>query len=410
MQTLPFIYFLWLYIKQGRRYSFLSVGNAVLLIYLVSSLFSIPLYNYPRFSNVEIGIIPTFLYCALITLCLTPLWKFNSDSIKIIENVEKKSFLRVGWFFIIVSLIAFAIDFNEIREALFSDLGKLRDMFYNDAYDNVIGGMVWYKYILSLVVPFSPIMLLMFFYSISKMSNGIIFNCLLIVASLVMVGQSFLNASRTQVIYWILTVYILYILFRKHLSLKANTAFFVLGSVFGTLLIGYIFLVTVSRFGEGADAESSLLTYIGSPFLSFCEVYDHYYFGGELTFDRVFPILTKYVFRNDFNLTVFREMESVRIHTPVNVFFTFLGDALIDFGKLGMVIYAILLYILSNICLRRKNQEKITFSQLILFVLIVRQLLLGLFAYVYLTITSSILILGSLSICILFNRKNTYYE
>lgn len=404
MQVIPFIYFLILYIVKGRMYSFFNAGNAVLLIYMISALFSIPLYSSSDFCNVEIGIIPTFLYCFLLTLCLTPLWTFHSERIEVIIRVEKKYFLRVGWFFIIVSLAAFGFDFHDIKEALSSDLGKLRDIFYNDAFDNAIGGQVWYKYILSLVVPFSPIMLLMFFYSISKMDNPIYFNILLLFASLVIVFQSFLNASRTQVIYWILSLYILYIVFRNQLSKKANIGFIISGVFCFLVLVFYIFIVTISRFGEGEAAENSLLAYIGSPFLSFCDVYNHYYWGGELTFDRVLPIFSKYICGHNFNLTVYRETESIRIHTPVNVFFTFLGDAMIDFGKIGMIIYSLLLFKLSNLCLKRKNFKNISFTELILFVLIVRQLMLGLFAYVYLTISSSVLIIGSIFLCHYFNN------
>lgn len=410
MYVFPFIYFLILFIREYFRCKSFDVGCAILAVYLFSSFCTILHVNstHLEFTFID-NIIPTLLYCSLLTICVKPFFSFASYAIKDIAYVKEKTFKVVSWFFIVVSFIALILSFNDIKDSLFSDLGRLRSAFYDDSYDSVIGGQVWYKYILSLVVPFSPIMLLFFFYSVAKMKNGILFNILLFAASLIMVVQSFTNASRTQVIYWILTFYILYVLFRPVLSKKIKYVFSLVAGIMVLILAVYFIAVTISRFGEGDDAESSLLYYAGSSYLSFCDVYNHYSFQG-LTFDRLLPITTKYIFGNNFNITLYREMIGAKIGTPVNLFFTFLGDAMIDFGIIGMILYAILQSFLTKKILYRRQKSVITLSQMILFVLIARQMLLGLFAYVYLSISSSILIIGSLFLSYYFRRKNLLYR
>ena len=171
----------------------------------------------------------------------------------------------------------------------------------------------------------------------------------------------------------------------------------------GTMAI-YFIAVSVSRF-ENFDTgtNGSLAYYAGQTYPHFVNVWDHYSYDG-ITVDRVLPITSKYILRNKFDRTLYREREGARIGAPVNIFYTFLGDALIDFGIVGMLIYLIIFVMICKSYLRSFNRS-ITLSYLIICVLLIRQIALGLFAYVYTSINASILIIGSIYISYLFKKR-----
>ena len=161
----------------------------------------------------------------------------------------------------------------------------------------------------------------------------------------------------------------------------------------------YFLLVTESRFGEGEGSENSLIVYSGQTYPNFCKFYHHYSFK-EVTFDRVFPITTKYVFGHDFNTTTYREKEESRIGMKTGIFFTFLGDAMMDFGLIGMIIYTLLFAMLARRSLKSKDYV-VDVSYLIIMLLLLRQISNGYFAYVYKSISTSLFLIGSLFIAYL---------
>ena len=91
-------------------------------------------------------------------------------------------------------------------------------------------------------------------------------------------------------------------------------------------------------------------------------------------------------------------IEGGRIGMHLGVFYTFLGDAMVDFGKFGMVIYTLLLSYISTKIVSRHKLSSFSFSKFLLFILAVRMPLLGVFAYVYYGIGTSIVILTTLAL------------
>jgi oligosaccharide repeat unit polymerase len=358
------------------------------------------------FNYKEIDIVPTLLYCILLTISIIPFYKFRSDKIRLITLNNKKIFITVSWVLIVLTFISLGIIIPNIKNTLALNLADVRSEFYQDTgtfYE--FSGLPWYQYLINFAPSFSPILLLFFFYSVVYMDNKKIFNILLLLSSIVLSLNSILNAARTQVIYWFMTFCALYVCFRPQFKAKSKVKILVPFIIIGIFGIIYIFSVSTSRFEDRESGTlGSLISYSGQSFLQFCSVYDHYTFD-KLTFDRVFPITSKYILGHKFTTTQFRDQQSLRIGANTAVFFTFLGDAMLDFGKFGMIIYTLIFYFISIKYLKRKDYSSISLSQMIIFVLLMRQSLLGLFAYVYTSISSSIMIIGSLFIALLLNKK-----
>lgn len=411
MIYIPFIYFIILFLIMWRKQRSFNIGSVIVLFYIISSFFAILIKKYEwMFNFPEIDIVPTFLYCILLTISIIPFFKFRSDKIKLITLTNNKLFITISWTLIILTFISLGITIPSIKSTLTLNFADIRKEYYQDAgtfYE--FSGQPWYQYLINFAPSFSPILLLFFFYSVVYMNNKKIFNILLLLSSVVLPLNSILSAARTQVIYWLMTFCALYICFKPQFKTKSKLKILVTTSIIGILGIIYIYSVSVSRFEERESGTlGSLISYAGQSFPQFCNVYNHYTFD-KLTFDRVFPITSKYVLGHKFTNVQYREHQSLRIGAETGVFFTFLGDAMLDFGKVGMIIYTLIFYFISIKCLKRKDYSSISLSQMIIFVLLMRQTLLGLFAYVYTSISSSIMVIGSLIIALLLNRNIKIY-
>lgn len=407
MIFVPFVYFSIFFALMWRKQKSFNVGSIITLFYIISSFFAILIKtnNLWIFHFPEIKIIPTFLYCTLLTVSILPFYKFRSDKIKFITLQNSKVFIPISWILIILSFISLALTINDIKTSFTLSFGDIRNEFYQDTGSfQEFSGLPWYQYLINFAPSFSPVLLLFFFYSIVYMNNKKIFNILLILASIVLSLNSITTAARTQIIYWLFTFIAFYVCFNPQMTGAIKRKVKILFTIIGFFGIVYIVSVTISRFGErDIGSKGSFISYAGQSFPQFCNVYNKYTFD-ELTFDRVLPISSKYIMRNKFTNTEYREKQSMRIGAETGVFFTFLGDAMLDFGKVGMIFYTLIFYLISTYALRRSNNFVISLSQMIIFTLLLRLPLLGLFAYVYTSIQSSVLIIGSLIIAVLFKQ------
>lgn len=416
---IPFIYFTGLLIYKWRQQRSFNVGSVITLYYLISALFSIVVKQndyWPYGPFPTLTIIPTILYCGLLTFAIIPFYNLRPETIEKIEPINEKRFKTISWILIAFTSASLAFNFNEIVGSLqsgfaasMSGFSDIRGEFYDSVSDNVGGeGMQLSaaQYLINFAPAFSPIMLLFFFYSITFMKNSKVMNLLLFLSSLVIVLQSFVSASRTQSIYWLMTIIPIYMFFRPFIKEKTKWVINgLIGLLVSTMAI-YFVAVSISRFEDRNTGTNGYLAYYaGQTYPHFVNVWDHYTYDG-ITVDRLLPITSKYILRNKFDRTLYREREGQRIGAPVNIFFTFLGDALIDFGVVGMFIYLIIFVMICKRCMKSFIRS-VTLSHLIIYVLLIRQIALGLFAYVYTSINASILIIGSIYISYLLKKNNS---
>lgn len=405
MIYIPFIYFISIFLYYLRKRKCLDTGGIIMAIYIVGSLFSIIAYytdlDIKREFDRELQIIPTFLYLILLTLSILPFYRMNSSSLRITDNINHTVFLIIGYALIVLNLVSFITSYDAILLSLSEDFGDTRSAYYLEASYGTKTRLSQslFTYIISSASEFFPVLLLFFFISSIKKIGGFWFRLLLILSSMTRVILSIIIAGRTQVIYWIMLFGILFITFWRQLENTVKIKFAIILSILLIPTSIYFILVTEARFGEGEDAENSLVVYAGQTYPNFCKLYHHYSFK-ELTFDRVFPITTKYVFGHDFETTEYREKEESRIGMKTGIFFTYLGDAMLDFGVIGMIIYTVFYVLLARKSLV-KNKRIVDVSYLIIMLLLIRQVSNGYFAYVYKSINTSLFVIGSLFIAYL---------
>lgn len=402
MIYVPFIYFLVLFLHFLIKKKCLDTGGMIVLIYLLGSLFSI-FYYYTGYGiakefDSHSQFIPTLVYLSLLTISILPFYSFNSEKITLSDDLNVQRFKIVAYALLIFNIISITTNFDALVASAGEEFADTR----SEAYKFLLNrnatrlSMSLWDYLVSFSSSFAPLLLLFYFYASIKNIGGSVLRILMLVFSLINVVLGILTASRTPIIYWIITFAVLYITFRHLIAKELKRKLIVVLIVLSIPVAIYFVAVTVSRFGEGTDAESSLVSYAGQTYPVFCELCHKYIFDG-VTFDRLFPITTKYVFGNDFNMSIYRENVESRIGMSTGVFFTFLGDAIVDFGFLGVFIYTLFYVLLLRNGLRRKSNV-VSLSYLIIMLLLVRQVSLGYFAYVYKSINTSVLIIGALII------------
>lgn len=414
MIYIPFIYFSILFLLVWKKYGAINVGHIILLFYLLSSFFSIVMYQLNmdvdiHVKDVNYDILPTFLYCGLLTLSMSPFFKYNSQDIREITLLpnKKKIIVWAGWILVTLNMINLAMSYEDIILSLNEDMGDLRTAFYRDenTYANTKFSLPIVSYFIFNAPCFSPLMLLLSFYGMIYMKEKWVLNTLLLLNSATLSILSIVTASRTQVIYWFMTFLVFFIFFRPLMSkviMRKMKILFCFIGIFGLL---YFARVTIERSLYYNDtSQSTLISYIGQPYIQFCHVYDKYTFN-DITVDRTIPITSKYILQHKFNLTEYRDKQASRIHVPTGVFFTFLGDAMLDFGKIGMIIYVLFFYLMCQILLRRTSRFTISLAQLIIFTYLFRIPLLGLFAFVYKGVGDSLYLIGSLFIMYLISNR-----
>ena len=423
MIAVPFIYFTLLSIYLIRKNGGIDLSAFIIMVYAFSAGCSILLdaFNVYEidgvFEKIPISPIATLVYCALITLAIWPFSKLKSLDIKQIDLQKEWIVDALSWVLIITFFITAYNTFTHLDTLMQSNLKDVRDDMYSNMEGTKITGIEWLLAIPeTLFSQFSPIALLLYFVNIAKERKSRLFNWLLLLASLTPVIKAVLIAGRTQPIYWFLSFCALYILCRpmmaKEQRRKALMPFIAVGGAVGL----FIAAVTVARFYTSSITNDSgtldsLLAYSGQSFVNFNYFFCNYTAHG-IHFDRILPLTNYFILHPGWNLEDYRDLIWSYSGLNIGVFFTFLGDLLIDLGHFGMAVYVLLFSLISSWVCRTANHEgTITISRLFVALILFLMPLQGIFYYSYYKTNIGYFILGTLFICFMLSHTVKYkYE
>jgi len=416
MIAIPFIYFTLLSIYLIRKHNGIDISAFLAMLYAFSGACSILLdaNNIYDVNGVceQMPISPwaTFTYCALLTLSIVPFSKLDSRSLKDIDIQKEWIIDALSWVLIITFFITLYSTFVNLNQVLHADLKDVRDDMYDNMDKEKLTGL---QYILALpetfFSQFSPVAILLYFLNIAKDRKSTVFNWLLLLSSMTPVIKAVLIAGRTQPIYWFLSFCALYILFRPILNQqqrkKALFPFWFFGGIVGIFFAA----VTIARF-QMADVTDdtgtwdSLLAYSGQSFINFNDFFTNYT-AESVHLDRVMPLTNYFVWHPGWDLEDYRDMIWSHSGMNIGVFFTFLGDLLIDLGHSGMVAYVLLFSLISYLLCRSANKEgTITLSRLLLILMLFLIPLQGIFYYSYYKVNVGFYIVGTLIICFMLSH------
>lgn len=404
MIYIPFIYFLCLLSINSYRTKSFNLGNFLLLLYCISALISIILYNieFLSYKNVEIKLSSCLFYCITLTIFFIPFFSSSQSRHYKILLPDIRLFIFIATFFIIINIAAILFLSKAIIFVLGQNPKDLRDggilHYYNVNLFETIG--LW---ILGHFSDFYVLLLVFFFYSRTYLKNSFWFDVLILISSMTTIVNGLMSGGRTQTIYWTLVFISCFIYFNNDMpkSIRKKTIAFSI-AIFSLLSV-YIISVTVLRFSgsfSGAtdyDEAFSLLDYSGQIFLNFNNFFSNFHHNGY-TIARVLPFTYDWIHVTNFDLDTYKRSMAM----DIGVFSTFLGDWYIDIGIVGIIICTVL-YSLSAFFIRKNYIPKaLKFQQIILLFLIFQLPLNGLFYYSLYNKTAMISVVGTIIIAVLF--------
>jgi hypothetical protein len=152
-------------------------------------------------------------------------------------------------------------------------------------------------------------------------------------------------------------------------------------------------------------AFDSLVAYSGQSFVNFNYFFCEYSAKG-IRLDRIFPLTNYFIWHPGWNLADYRDLIWSDSGLNIGVFFTFLGDLLIDLGHTGMVIYVLLFSIVSTLVCRSANEDgTIRLSRLFIILVLFLIPLQGIFYYSYYKINTGYFVVGTLVLCWVLNHR-----
>lgn len=379
-------FFMFAYVCWIKRKA-LTVACYLCLIYGISGMFAFLLENSSDYIFFNVNIIDVIVFCALLTLTILPFFQKNEKKIEKIILPNKVLFNIYCFFVIISSIIVITRTEFSLTTFLLADYREIRGEFYKNMNENQDGQSLLLFLPRAIAANFA-INLACFFYSFTFLKKPAWFNILLLLATLAPVVEDVATGSRTTAVYWIMLFGAFFIYFKKFWNhKKIKIAYTIIGSSV-LVLISYIAVVTVSRFSLGIGVEDSFISYIGQPFLQFSRIWNNYEIT-DYTTDRLLPLTSKYLLGHyGFNVHEYRELIETKTHITANGFPTFIGDTVFDIGRMGAVLFVVLFFLITSKVISVK--KTLRFEDFLLYTVLLRYPLHGIFAYVYYTTTTSL--------------------
>lgn len=398
MVSVPFIYFTILSVIFYLRNRKIDLACFTTIIYAVSGFFSI-LIDYSQlrgFDTKYYNISPyaTFVYCALITLCVIPISIYSNAKIKCIEPIKKEKLLkRLAWLFAIYFIFNLLMSLSDIIFILTSDMGELRGLLYKDEFS--AGWLGRLNPIIRLPFSFMNmlmgcpwIFMLLGFFSFFIQKLPVKYMLLFFIGSLSGPLNSIIGVDRSGMAYYLISLGACYLIFAPYMDKSHKRKITIALGILVAFIILYLTTLTNSRFEESDGGQlsgsiASLVSYLGQSFINFCYYYDTFS-TPDPSLQVIFPFTYQYFIGTEHVGTVgLQKYLTLITGKSTGVFYTFMGHISITTGNVIMVIYCLSLFIISIILLKRRRNSVINLKQLFFYFLFASIYFLGLFAHFY---------------------------
>lgn len=389
MVWVPAIYFTTFFLLVLKKKGF-GFNAYLVLPFVVSSICSVLSVNLKLMPNeyCSPGLIPTIVFCGLITTVLYPVSKLDISSFgKVtVHNVKAVEWLVYISFSLFVIYLIWNLD-NIIFRLLFGDFGELRLMQAQGieitAYKKL--GPSYFAYIFGV---FSIVMIPIFFISITQLNKKWWFNLMAILGSLTTILLGIMNIDRSQTFYYLLVLGMCWLIFEPQMSENIRRKTKVALIVIASLAVFYIMLVSIGRFEDTNDlgTRGGLIDYAGKSFLNFCYFWDNYYNPDWLSDCTIpyFPVIRGWIIKDYHSLVSLGDEFFSKTGFEINTFSSLLGSFLYTGNHLSPFIFCIL-YSLSIRYCRSKCLNRFGLTEFLLLFIFLLVPLLGCFDYYFLS-------------------------
>jgi len=390
INAIAYIIPLILYYKKKRQ---IDIGFLFYMIFAVSAIGSFWYYSQEDvdlyYPNIELS---AFIYLWLmINFCLLPLYQTNLRKITYIDDRGIAPLLDgLSIMFVVLSLLPIVSLLSKVSLSMFvgNDLGR---MYESDADKSALYFSGISKYCFALIRRFEDILIILFFYQLSKAKK----NWALINAMWLPIGLFVLfkvaSGSRGGVMSTFIAFFAMALFLRNTFEQKTFAYIRKIGVVFTSFIIVVVSAISISRFFFSVSAASSRATldrwisqYLGEGMVRFNDTVwnNDILMNGDQNIIFLKHLLGFDVIENYDTFMMFYE---AKLGLPVNVFYTFVGDWVLDFGIIGTIVVTVLFYILFKKLLN-SYKSGVNILQLTILMIIFHFIGFGFAANVYRTI------------------------
>lgn len=319
-----------------------GIGGGILIMYAVSSVSSV-LFYYSLGLSEKLNI-QSFIYLYVFSLiCILPLLCYSNKLQSVCFQVSGSGQTFLKFFFLLSFPIVLEAFLEIFNIAIHTSGGNLAAIY--DSTEDIIGEKLTVvgRLTLGYTRSFRFIWPLLFFAGLvsSDIRRSYLIVPLLAFCALTM--ENYAGASRVALVRDILLFVVTFILIYPSLGVKAGK--YVKRAVLGAILVFVLFLavITVNRYSI-SDFNGSLFSWItlytGEGPLRFAQyVFD---LSNHTNGDYCFSIVRHFLGLDSItDLSTRDAVYGYRLGIPVNIFFTYVGDIVIDFGLGGAAVMSI---------------------------------------------------------------------
>lgn len=376
------------YIAYRKKNKSFNASCFIILLYGATSICSAILYNLDgeSYRVRHITLLPLIYLFLLLNISFLPIIKFNASHVKYIKIPNRILLNYLSAFLILCTIAGLSVGLSDIisrMTLLLVNADAGRDAYYESMEAIGRGGEGGIKALLRILsnVSYNFVVLCFFLYCSfdkNKFAKAItlgLFACMLIGLFL-----GFISGSRGGAVNKLLVIIATYFLMKPFLKESVNKFIKKIGISIIILFLVPFMAITFSRFGQTDNGViSSMLSYGGQSILNF----DEYAFdnNGIRYGDRTMPIFKKLLGFSDVPDNFFERRDKYpNLKINDEVFVTYIGDFVLDFGAIAAFVIIIILTVLA-LQSTRTTGEWYPFYRLILLHLVLCIISQGLFLY-----------------------------
>ena len=411
--SIPFIYFLCLFIYVYKKRG-LDIASYTISLYVITSFCTILImwFDYKPYSQIETSLLSTFLYCFLLTICIVPLIKMNTNKIQHITCANPKFIdLLVFLYFSVFVILLLAYWHDLITLLLSNDWDRMRNLLYHgeDIAISRYGGITEKFLVPIRVISLtSSIMFLIFFYAICFMKKPVYYYFMALLGSLPMVFIGILGIDRSKTFYWIILLGLMYSFFWNKIPSKRKKVIYFVLLCFVGIAATYIAIVTISRFGyRNEGTEGGIIVYAGQPYLFFCDFTTNWENPEGFTTKILFPATHKYIIHDYVGMVPYQEWLSMKTHKFCGQFYTFLGSHYLAGNWIGVFSFILLYLSIVSFFVGKLNRHIVKFKNVFISYFIILVVPTGCILYYYTHPPMMLDVLLLIVLCLLYHRGMT---
>ena len=348
-----------------------DTGSFLYLIYVMGGVGACWYYAQDKvdlyYPNIQIA--PLFYLFVTINICLLPLWNAKFSSLqRIKDNGMAEIYDGLSFVFFALSILPLVslLSHFSVQQLVGSNLSNMYE-YSGDKSALFFSGPS--KFCFAMIRRFEVLVVVLLFYQLSKRKTKYVYE--LCIPIMVFTLFKLLSGSRGGLVGTGLLMVTLFLMLRQTFSAETRKTVVKIGTVVGSLFVLALAAISISRFSQNTNTEDTIdvwiSQYMGEAIPRFSD--DVWGIKTLLYGNQNFMFLRKLIGLSYIeNYDSYKAMYGIKLGTPVDVFYTFMGDIYLDFGTIGGVVFSIIFAFIFSKFLKIKNDISIpTLAVLCLF-------------------------------------------